>query len=115
MRVGLSELYLHLAWFFRTNTQSGEEFKKPGNAECGHGGMDGDDGMGGLERTVGFGGNYSPLSRIRPFWDGKQEIALQGLLVHLKGLLNAAANEPRLKVLVPRLLKRIGEYSRTDE
>jgi hypothetical protein len=52
--------------------------------------------MGDLERGVGY--DHSPLSRIRPFLDIKQEIALQGLLVHLKGLLNAAANEPRLKV-----------------
>lgn len=40
----------------------------------------------------------SPLGRIRPFLNTKQELAMQGLLIHLTGLLKAAANEPRLKV-----------------
>jgi hypothetical protein len=87
MRVGLSELYLHLGWFFRTNKDDGVVAVKPMN-----GGM--------LERA-----DASSIGRIRPFLNTKQELALQGLLIHLKGLLGAAANEPRLKVLnVPHIL-----------
>lgn len=80
MRVGLSELYLHLGWFFRTNKD--DCTVKPAN--------------GSIERADDV--DISPISRIRPFLNVKQELALQGLLIHLKGLLNAAANEPRLKV-----------------
>ena len=126
IRVGLSELYLHLGWFFRTNKRVGAQSRSrissnngqlSHNAQSSHNGQEssseadalvssslsdirtesnGVDGMNDLERCSGF--DYSPLSRIRPFLDKRQEIALQGLLVHLKGLLNAAANEPRLKV-----------------
>jgi hypothetical protein len=77
MRVGLSELYLHLGWFFRTNKDDG--LVKP---------ADGD-----LESP-----DASSVIKIRPFVSPKQELALQGLLIQLKGLLGAAANEPRLKV-----------------
>ena len=63
-------------------------------------GRNGADGITDLERCFEF--DDSPLSKIRPFLDKRQEIALQGLLVHLKGLLNAAANEPRLKVPPPQ-------------
>ena len=80
MRVGLSELYLHLGWFFRTNKDDG--IVKPAD--------------GSIERADDA--STSLISRIRPFLNMKQELALQGLLIHLKGLLNAAANEPRLKV-----------------
>lgn len=81
MRVGLSELYLHLGWFFRVNKDdSGVAVTGPMN-----GGI--------VERA-----DVSPLSRIRPFLNMKQELALQGLLIHLTGLLSAASNEPRLKV-----------------
>lgn len=85
MRVGLSELYLHLGWFFRTNKDDG--IVKPSN-----GSVEGADGA-----------STSPINRIRPFLNTKQELALQGLLIHLKGLSNAAANEPRLKVQQGRL------------
>lgn len=91
MRVGLSELYLHLGWFFRTSKHTGENDQKPNGTSGTNGDVNGN-----LERSIGV--ENSPLGRIRPFLDAKQEIALQGLLVHLKGLLNAAANEPRLKV-----------------
>jgi len=92
VRVGLSELYLHLGWFFRAHKHTGGPvLNSTGGDIVGYGGENGT-----LERSVGV--ENSVLRRIRPFLDGKQEIALQGLLVHLKGLLNAAANEPRLKV-----------------
>lgn len=42
--------------------------------------------------------NFPLLRKIRPMLNPEQELALQGLLVHLKGLLAAAGNEPRLKV-----------------
>ena len=80
VRVGLSELYLHLGWFFRTNKDDGSIKLTNGS----------------IERAEDV--DISPLSRIRPFLNTNQELALQGLLMHLKGLLNAAANEPRLKV-----------------
>lgn len=80
MRVGLSELYLHLGWFFRTNKEDGVVGVKPANGDI-------------AERM-----DVSLISRIRPFLNMKQELALQGLLIHLKGLSSAAANEPRLKV-----------------
>ena len=77
MRVGLSELYLHLGWFFRT-AKDDDDFDKPanGNLEAGEG---------------------ASVIKIRPFMSRKQELALQAFLIHLKGLLGAAANEPRLK------------------
>jgi len=104
VRVGLSELYLHLGWFFRAHT--GESAQKSTDGDVvRYGGENGT-----LERSVGV--ENSVLRRIRPFLDGKQEIALQGLLVHLKGLLNAAANEPRLKVIYHNLTHRAGIYSR---
>lgn len=84
MRVGLSELYLHLGWFFRTNKHIGTPGKHLGHHVNGHHADDEVD--------------SSPLSGIRPFLNTKQELALQGLLIHLQGLLRAAANEPRLKV-----------------
>jgi hypothetical protein len=86
IRVGLSELYLHLGWFFRTNKDTGNHGVKVANGTH----------AGAVEEMCGV--DNSPLSRIRPFLSGKHELALQGLLVHLKGLLNAAVNEPRLKV-----------------
>ena len=82
MRVGLSELYLHLGWFFRTKTDEPKQNATNSSA---------------LERAETL--DTSPLSKIRPALNQKQELALQGLLVHLKGLLAAAANEPRLKVV----------------
>lgn len=77
MRVGLSELYLHLGWFFRT-AKDDDDLDKPanGNLEAGEGGS---------------------VIKIRPSISRKQELALQALLIHLNGLLGAAANEPRLK------------------
>ena len=84
-RVGLSELYLHLGWFFRTNKDVGILAK---SADTIPGGT--------LERAGDI--EASPLSGIRPYLNTKQELALQGLQLHLKGLLSAAANEPRLKV-----------------
>jgi hypothetical protein len=86
IRVGLSELYLHLGWFFRTNKDTGNHGVKLANGTNG----------GVIEQMSGI--DSSPLSRIRPFLSAKHELALQGLLAHLKGLLNAAVNEPRLKV-----------------
>jgi hypothetical protein len=82
MRVGLSELYLHLGWYFRTNKDDGLAIPATN---------------GNLEAGDGVSGSW--IIKIRPFVNAKQEIALQGLLIHLKGLLSAAANEPRLKVL----------------
>lgn len=83
MRVGLSELYLHLGWFFRIKSDTIES----------QNGVSGND----LERTESVT-NFPALRKIRPMLNPEQELALQGLLVHLKGLLAAAGNEPRLKV-----------------
>jgi len=78
IRVGLSEMYLHLGWFFRSRTD-----QKPvdlnGSA---------------LERAE----NDTALDKFRPLLNKQQELALQGLLGDLRGLLNAAESEPRLKV-----------------
>jgi len=94
MRVGLSELYLHLGWFFRTNKEVAgvPEVKTSGPN------------VGSMERAV----EYSPLSRIRPYLKAEQELALQGLLSHLRGLLTAASNEPRLKVFPLLTVLRVG-------
>jgi hypothetical protein len=88
IRVGLSELYLHLGWFFRTNKES---LKMGGNKAS-------DNVNGGPMERVDSLVENSPMSRIRPFLNAEQELALQGLLMHLRGLLRAATNEPRLKV-----------------
>jgi len=98
MRVGLSELYLHLGWFFRTRKDDAVSKQANGN----------------MERGDDVGG--SPISRIRPFLNTKQELALQGLLIRLKGLSNAAANEPRLKVSVQffRKLKMVRDLFRLE-
>lgn len=85
MRVGLSEMYLHLGWFFRTKKD--EPKPPPTNGSA-------------LERADSFV-DISPLIKMRPLLSPQQEIALQGLLAHLKGLLAAAVNEPRLKVGLP--------------
>jgi hypothetical protein len=84
IRVGLSELYLHLGWFFRAYKEGGSKLTNGLNNAV-------------IERADGA--DNSPLDRIRPYLNTKQELALQGLLIHLKGLLPAAANEPRLKVV----------------
>ena len=98
MRVGLSELYLHLGWFFRTNKDVGTAGKHLGHHVNGHHTDDDVD--------------SSPLGRIRPFLNTKQELALQGLLIHLTGLLKAAANEPRLKVFPVPPKVMVGSISR---
>jgi hypothetical protein len=86
VRVGLSELYLHLGWFFRTQKEvHGTGNKSVNNLYAVPEPMD--------------DLNLSPLSRIRPFLNTKEELGLQRLLIQLRGLLHAAANEPRLKVL----------------
>jgi len=90
MRVGLSELYLHLGWFFRTNKDISTAGKHLGHHVNRQHPDDDDDDDDDVES--------SPLGKIRPFLNTKQELALQGLLIHLTGLLKAAANEPRLKV-----------------
>src|SRR5438046_10504889 len=97
MRVGLSELYLHLGWFFRTSKDDGVSKQPNGNMERG-------------DDVTSW-----PISRFRPFLNTKQELALQGLLIHLNGLSNAAANEPRLKVPVQpftKTKKSLGSLSR---
>jgi len=81
VRVGLSELYLHLAWFFRT---------KPSPAPLTNGVSESN----ALERAE----DGSPLDQFRPMLNRNHELALQGLLGTLSGLLNAAALELRLKV-----------------
>lgn len=81
-RVGLSELYLHMGWFFRTHKDSGLAAQSFQGEQ--------------LESAEDI--NSSPLSPIRPYLNTKQELALQGLQLQLKGMLTAAANEPRLKV-----------------
>jgi hypothetical protein len=85
MRVGLSELYLHLGWFFRIKTDEPKLNRSNGS---------------GLERADSI--DLLPLSKMRPVLNQQQELALQGLLVHLEGLLAAAANEPRLKGPFPK-------------
>ena len=88
MRVGLSELYLHLGWFFRTTKVRSKADKiKLSNGITGQA----------AERDDEI--EHSPISYIRPFMNVEQELALQGLLIHLRGLLKAAASEPRLKVV----------------
>jgi hypothetical protein len=91
MRVGLSELYLHLGWFFRTHKDT------PTVGEIKHANANG-----GTDRLDEA--ESSPINRIRPFVNVEQELALQGLLIHLTGLLKAAANEPRLKVITQKSL-----------
>jgi hypothetical protein len=82
VRTGLSELYLHIGWFFRTNKNIAVVDKYNGaNATT--------------EATDDV--DASVLSGLRPFLNTKEELALQGLLMHLKALLPAAENEPRLK------------------
>jgi hypothetical protein len=96
VRVGLSELYLHLGWFFRTykGTLKTRDIKLMNEVNGGP-----------IERVDDL--DNSPISRIRPFMNAEQELALQGLLVHLRGLLKAAANEPRLKVSLRVYLFRV--------
>lgn len=90
VRVDLSELYLHLGWFFRINRDVvGTIRAKPANGSVNYNVVE-----------LAENAESSPIGRIRPYLNIKQELALQGLLIHLKGLLNPAANEPRLKVLL---------------